>query len=193
MRWLPTVDGMRNAVTATALGLTLATAALTSCSTRQEPMPPPEPAPTVTPVFASEEEALAAAEELYGRYLKIANRIGHGGWKDTSGYADVARGEALEDELASATEYSAKKLKQRGDFTFDSMTLQQLRNNGQSGVEIVVYVCLDVSKVDVVDPSGHSAVSPERLNRQPLELQIDDADGQYKVNRSEAWSGADFC
>jgi hypothetical protein len=188
-----TVEGMRTAAAATALGLVLVTAGLTSCATPKVGLQPPEPDPSATPVFASDEEALAAAEELYGRYLRIANKIGQGGWKDTSGYAEVTRDQALADELASAEDYSSKGYRQVGDFRSDSMTVQQLRDPGSTEVNMTVYVCLDVSNVDVKDKSGRSVVAPERLDRQPLELTIDNSEGALKVSRSDAWSGADFC
>ena len=131
---------MRTAAAATALGLVLVTAGLTSCATPKTGLQPPEPNPSATPVYGSEEEALAAAEELYGRYLRIANKIGQGGWRDTSGYAEVARGDALESELSSAGEFLAKGYRQTGEISFDSMSLQQLSDRGPSHVAITVYL-----------------------------------------------------
>jgi hypothetical protein len=188
-----TVEGMRTAAAATALGLVLITAGLTSCATPKTGLQPPEPNPSATPVYASEEEALAAAEELYGRYTKLANAIGQAGWKDTDAYAEVARGRALDSELATAADYSSKGYHQVGNLTFDSLALQQLRDGGSGSVTMTVYVCLDVTDVDVLDRHNRSVISPERLDRQPLEADIDDVDGQLKVTRSEAWSGDNFC
>lgn len=144
-------------------------------------------------MYASEEEALAAAEELYGRYLRIANKIGQGGWKDTSGYAEVARGDALESELSSAAEFLAKGYRQTGDISFDSMSLQQLSDRGPSHVAITVYLCADVSDVGLVDKSGQSVVPTGRPDRQPIEMDLDDSEGSLKVSRSDVWSGSDFC
>jgi hypothetical protein len=184
---------MRTAAAATALGLVLVTAGLTSCATPKTGLQPPEPDPSATPVYGSEEEALAAAEELYGRYLRIANKIGQGGWKDTSGLEDVEKERALVDDQGNADELSAKGWIQVGESTFDSTRLQQLKDGGAGKVDMVVYLCVDVTSVDVLDRNGKSVIKPTRLDRQPLEIEMDDFDGQLKVNRSQAWSGKDFC
>jgi hypothetical protein len=193
-RGLPTVVGMRSAAAATALGITLTLAGLSSCASGEDPVqPPPGPDPSATPVFASEEEALAAAEELYGRYLEISNAIGAGGWRDTDRYGEVARERALDDELETAADYAAKFYHQVGDTTFDSLGLQQVMDDGTSAVLLTVYLCLDVSEVDVLDAEGRSVVPEDRLERQALEVDMDSVDGALKVSRSEAWSGNSFC
>lgn len=58
---------------------------------------------------------------------------------------------------------------------------------------VTVYVCLDVSDVDVVDGTGKSVVTASRPDRQPLEVDIDNVEHVLKVSRSEAWSGDNFC
>lgn len=144
-------------------------------------------------MFASDEEALAAAEELYGRYLRIANKIGQGGWKDTSGLEEVEKDGALDDDRKNAAEFSSRGWVQTGSSSFDSTRLQQLRDGGAGHIGLVVYLCVDVSSVDVVDATGKSVVTSTRLDRQPLEIAMDDTDGVLKLNRSQVWSGKDFC
>jgi hypothetical protein len=183
---------MRTAATATALGITLSIAALASCA-NPRPGEMPAPTPSVTPVFASEEEALAAAGDAYQRYLDVSNAIAQAGWVDTSGFESVERGDALDQEIDAATSLADSGFRQLGASTFDSMTLQQLDDRGAGNVSIVTYLCLDVAAVDVIDANGASVVSPTRPNRQALEVEFDDADELIKVSRSEAWSGANFC
>jgi hypothetical protein len=181
------------AVAATALGLTLlAAGALAACSP-DDPVEPPDPVPSRTPVFASEEEALAAAEELYGKYEKVTDAIAQAGWSDLNGLEQVLRGDALEAEQKAALDLEGKGLHQVGNSSFDSLSLQTVSDQGKGSVELVVYVCGDVSGVDVVDKNGDSVVSPERPDRQPLEVTIDDLDGALKISRRDAWTGADFC
>ncbi len=48
--------------------------ALTGCVDGDR-LPTLPPTPTSTPIFASEEEALAAAEEAYAAYLEMSNLI----------------------------------------------------------------------------------------------------------------------
>ncbi|HEV7742368.1 MAG TPA: hypothetical protein VGO65_08100, partial [Pseudolysinimonas sp.] len=134
---------MRSAAAATALGITLILAGLSSCAGPQDPVQPPEPDPSSSPVFASDEEALAAAEELYGRYLDISNAIGADGWSDTSELALVLKGAALEDDLDSVEKLAAHGWKQVGKSRYDSLTLQQFSDHGPGSVAMTVYLCLD--------------------------------------------------
>ncbi len=185
--------GMRIAVATTALGLTLmAAAALAACSP-EDPVVPPDPLPSSTPVFASEEEALAAAEALYGRYQKAADQVGAAGWKEPSVLTELVRGQVMTDELSSAQSFSELGYTQVGTTSYDSFTLQQVRDQGPGTVFITAYLCVDVSAVDVLDRDGHSIVSPSRPDRQALEIDIDDVDDVLKISRSEAWSGQSFC
>lgn len=190
---MPTVIGMRTAAAALALGFTLTAAGVASCSGPEGPGVTLTPEPGVTPVYSSDEEALAAAEELYGRYLEVTDDLGASGWTDTGSLADVTRGVALQDELDNAEDFAAKRWVQQGRATFDSMVIQRVEDHGPGTVLITVYLCLDVTAVDVVNSSGDSVVSPSRPARQPLEVDVDDLDGALKLSRSEAWSGANFC
>src|SRR5690606_29904088 len=89
-----TVERMRTATAAAALGITLLVAGITSCA-EEGGGPPvaPAPAPSGTPVFASDEEALAAAEAVYARFRKLADNVGHAGWRDPSSLSSVLTGE----------------------------------------------------------------------------------------------------
>lgn len=144
-------------------------------------------------MFASEEEALAAAGDLYGKYVAFANALGQSGWAEPSGFEAYVRGEALQDELSSAKSFAEKGWVQLGDAAFDKLSVQQYEDGGAGLVEITVYVCSDVTAVDVIGPDGSSVVSPTRPDRQSLEVEMDDVDGSLKIVRRDAWSGASFC
>jgi hypothetical protein len=184
---------MRTAAAATALGLTLIVAAGLAACTPEDPVEPTDAPPSSTPVFASEEEALAAAEELYGKYLAASDAFGVSGWTDISLIEPYVRGDALTEERESAEEFAAKGYRQTGQTVFDTLTLQQVEDGGVGVVEMTIYVCIDVSGADIVDASGQSIAAPDRPLRLPLEVGIDDLDGSFKVNRSDAWSGQNFC
>jgi len=184
---------MRSALAATALGITLTVAALASCANPGEPGEPPGPEPSVTPVFASEEEALEAARDAYQAYLDVSNAVGQAGWMDTSAFESVERGEALDNELKTVSRYRASGWRLLGSSAFDSLSIQQINDFGAGSLDLVIYLCLDVSGVDVVDASGTSVVEPDRPERQALEVEMDDSEEVLKVSRSEAWFGDDFC
>ena len=174
------------------MGITLLAAGLAGC-TPEEPLDPPTPAPSGSPVFASDEEALAAAEALYGEYLQAENALGAGGWQDLSLVEPFLRGAALEDEKETATSFSSKGYHQVGDITFDSTSLQSRDDGGSGSMSMTVYLCLDVAGADILNSSGESVVTADRPDRLALEVDIDDVEGQLEISRSEPWSGADFC
>jgi hypothetical protein len=144
-------------------------------------------------VFASDEEALAAAEEAYQRYEVETNRAGQDGWMDTSGYPEFLAGDALTEELEGASELAAKGFRQIGDATHDSTALQQVRENGSGAVDIVIYLCSDVSNVDVVNREGVSVTSSDRPSRQALEVEAIGVNTNLKIERIDTWSGTGFC
>ncbi|MEO8262313.1 MAG: hypothetical protein ABI566_07060 [Pseudolysinimonas sp.] len=144
-------------------------------------------------MFASEEDALAAAEELYGEYQVFSNALGQSGWADPTGFQEYLSGDALEDELDGAEALNSKGYRQVGDTTFDTTSVQQLADFGSGTVEITIYLCSDVTAVDVVDRDGISIVSAARPARQSLEVTMNDSEGSLKINRRDAWSGTSFC
>jgi hypothetical protein len=144
-------------------------------------------------VFASEEEALAAAEELYGEYLAAENALGAGGWVDVSLVEPFLKGEALADETESAESLATKGYRQSGEINFDSAALQQLDDDGPGSVQLTLYLCLDVSTASILDSADQPVVIPDRPDRLGLEIEMDDGEGDLKIERSEPWTGSNFC
>lgn len=141
--------------------LALAASALSACA------PTPEPTPTPTAAFASEEEAFAAAEEVYRDYNDALSKV------DTSDpdtfeplYALTTGG------VNGADRESFSKMHAEGYVV--SGTTQIIEFNGISATttldEIVAQTCLDVSDVTVVDSAGVSQVNPNRPGSYALEL-----------------------
>src|SRR5690606_22722214 len=88
------------------------------------------PTPTVTPVFASEEEALAAAEDAYAAYLEMSYLIASEGGLEPERIAPLVTNEQFERELESLSIYSERGLHVDGQTRFDSMMLQQMSQSG---------------------------------------------------------------
>ncbi|TPW75776.1 hypothetical protein [Schumannella soli] len=163
------------------------TVSLTGCVGGGADSPSPKPTASKSALFSSDEEALKAAEKAYQAYLDVTNKVGHGGWKDSSDLASVMEGDLLKTETAGAKDFAARGYVLLGDSSMDSMRVQSARP------PVVVYVCRDVSKTDVVDSSGKSIVPAERQSRVPLQVTFGDRDGTLIVSRSVTWSGDDFC
>src|SRR6187551_1450505 len=124
--------------TPTALVILALAATLSGCAT-PTPTVIPDPESTVKPIFASDEEALAAAEDAYAEYAAESDRF-----LSTPGSAPDALFELISDDL-EATTISDLKLYEdsgwhaEGATVFDSATLQQHYETGDGTAAVVVY------------------------------------------------------
>ncbi|WP_309129058.1 hypothetical protein [Microbacterium sp.] len=129
--------------------------------------PAPQPEPTETALFASEEEAFAAAEETYRAYTDAVNGT------DLSDPRSIEPVYALLTDPAEAASrenyslYKAESVTRTGTTTFDTFTPVSYE-----GELVITRVCLDVSEVDLLNADGVSIVSPDREARQPIELEM---------------------
>ncbi len=179
---------MATSVAAAVAALTLA---LAGC-VPNAPAAAPAPSPTATPIFASNEEALAAAEEAFRAYLAVYDEYAQDGWRDFAEVAPYLTGSAYEDEQATGMQFKAAGYRQIGNTTFDSTHIQSSAEAAGTAT-VVVYLCLDVSVGDVVDSSGASVVDPSRPGRLPLEVEFVGNASSLVIARSDPWSGNNFC
>ncbi|TFC56302.1 hypothetical protein E3O62_12560 [Cryobacterium sp. TMT2-15-1] len=179
--------------------LLLGTLALTGCT--PEPAPPAPQAsetsaPTDSPVFASDEEALAAATEAYAAYLAAGDEAEESGSPSRELFLSLSSGEAHRQDLSVAASFDDQGWKQVGSTSFDSMAIQSTKITVDGGWEIKVYVCLDVTKSDIVDSSGTSVSKTDRPLRLPLEVAFigtEQSSNYLQIAESRVWSGSNFC
>ncbi|GAA3749442.1 hypothetical protein GCM10022239_25940 [Leifsonia bigeumensis] len=156
-----------------------------------EPVITPEPDPDATPVFASDEEALAAATEAYAKYREVLDKIFIGGATDLSQLENVATGDQLQTESDAFAEVNERGLHSSGGTTFEVQELQQYDAGASDGKSIIiVYICENVSAVDVFDQSGASIVSSTRPDTSLYEVTFDWATkmNDLLVSHKELWS-----
>jgi hypothetical protein len=167
------------------------TACLSGC-TSPEPTQTPSPAEsTPAPVFASDEEALAAAEKAYAAYLAMSDLIAQEGGANPERMEAVAVGEALRTAVVDLNEFGTNRVRAVGSTTFRVDSLESV--SGTEPVSVVIFVCDDVSSLDVVDGSGHSVVSPERPDVSPFRVEVLQTEGSTKVVSRLFWDGTTFC
>ena len=171
--------------------LTLASAlVLTGCTA-----PPPQTvavsSPTVAPVFASDEEALAAAVEAYEKYLAVSTAIAHDGGNGIERLSRVSVGSALHTDEATFASFREQRLTGTGEAAISTSRLKTFDRTG--GVEM--YVCTDVSRTDVVSADGASTVDVTRSGIIPFELRLEwvEETKELLVSNSEVWVGTSFC
>jgi hypothetical protein len=185
----------------TAAVLFLAVGTLSGCmaapapdtSDTQAPAAETTPAPTEKPpVFASNDEALAAATAFYLSYQEIANTISRDGGADPHRIAAFVTEDMLPGEIATFERLTARGVHLVGDIDFDSMSVQSADLKSGS---INLYMCLDVSNGEVVGADGISVAPPDRPLRYPLVVALvqNGENSQLLLEKSEVWSGSDFC
>lgn len=176
------------------LAAALVVLTLTGCQP-DDPVVIPQPEPSTTPLFASEEEALAAAEEAFAAYLAVADQIFADGGSNPERLLNVATEAALQKEMPGFDNYASEGKRSEGITTFDSTQLQSADLSGyaRSGV-VVIYVCEDFSGVSVFDSAGGLITKPDRRTRWPVSVSLDvDEDLNLKVSEVDDWTGDDFC
>lgn len=152
------------------------------------PVVTPVPTPTATPVFASDEEALAAAEEAYAAYLAVSDELSADGWAEPSRLAPFLTDEELNRTERVYDDLHASGRSTVGTSVFDSTMLQRYDDG-----EVAVYLCLDVSGVRVVDSSGLDVTSVDRVDRVALEVVFKVVRRKLLLDSSDIWDGGALC
>lgn len=160
-----------------------------------DPIPTLPPTPSATPIFASEEEALAAAEEAYSAYLEMSNLIGSEGGIDPERIAPLTSGDFYQSALDGFQTLRDNEWRTIGESVLQGAQLQFADLTGQIEEHAVAaYLCVDVSGVDVVDRAGASVVSPDRPALQAFEVFFDlTSEGSLVPSSRDAWETEAMC
>lgn len=162
-----------------------------------DPVITPAPEPDATPVFASDDEALAAATEAYTKYLEVSDEILADGGTNPDRLLAVATAGWAEVQAEGFAKAMSEGLHSVGRTSFDNLSLEKYDSSSTDGQSILrAYVCIDVSNVDVLDKDGKSVVSEDRPDRSPAELVFDlvgSSKPGLRVANVEPWGGRDFC
>ena len=164
----------------------------------QQPIATPPPEATAAPIFASDEEALAAATTAYAAYVAMSDLILKDGGKDPDRIDALIVGDDLiASEKAGFTDFRNSGYRSIGDTKFENITVQQVAYYSHDGLDVVrLYLCSDVADVDVVDQSGSSIVSPSRADRTGFEIGFDlagSAGMSLIVSSKQTWNSEQIC
>ena len=184
--------GFRMRTAPALLTLLALSVALTGCVPDEDPIVV-DPDPSVTPIFESDEEALAAAEAAYGEYFAVQDQILIEGGQQPERvspyvsegfYSDLVEGFAL---------YSENGWHSSSETSYDSFRLQQ-HIEEKAGATVIAYLCLDVTRARIIDSSGADVTPASRADRVPIETNVEFSSADRGVvTRSDFWSGEDFC
>ena len=181
----------------TVAGVAIGALLLSGCLP-QQPTATPPPEATAAPIFASDEEALAAATAAYAAYLAMSDQILKDGGKDPDRIDGLIIGiDLVASEKAGFMDFLKSGYRSIGDTKFENIRIQQVNYYSRHGLDVVrVYLCSDVTDVTVVDQSGLSIVSPSRADRTGFEIGFDLADSAgipLIVSSKQTWNSEEIC
>jgi len=155
--------------------------------------PSSSPTGSATPVFASDAEALAAAEKAYVAYVRITDQILIDGGAHPERLKAVTSAALYAEELKGFQIAAKNGWHSTGGTTYDHFSMQEYNRQDRRSL-IVAYVCSDVSHVDVLDSAGASVVSPDRPERTAFEVTFAlDGGDKLVLARDEVWTGGGVC
>jgi hypothetical protein len=178
-----------------ALSLTLLAASLGACA-ESASIPSPPPPAAEAPLFATDEEALEAATAAYAEYLIASGAVTSSDSLDASQLSAYVTDSYLAQEEAALQEFVASELRTDGESRLQSALLQQHFENEMGGTIIVIYACVDVSGVTVLDEVGTDVTPLDRAAVSQLEVELVSADEglpRLLINRSQSWMDSSAC
>lgn len=162
---------------ALALGLVV----LSGCS------PTPEPTPTPTAVFASEEEAFAAAEETYRAYIDASNSVDLADPQTFDALNQYTAGRYLSEERKALSHMHAEGYVSEG-----AIRIEWFRNvSWVEGTTLTAMSCNNVSETSLTDRDGTSLVPADRPIRYALRLELTLVRDALRIVKSDAIEDAD--
>lgn len=174
---------MSAALTA-ALCLTLSGCASTAAE------PTPSPAKTILGMFASEDEALAAAKEVLFKYRDAIDSIGASADSNMlSSLESLGTTYRISDDADSLKAMVNAGYKVRGTTIFDRIELLSYSQDVLS-----VTTCQDVSGIRILQISdGTDVTRSDRKIRFPVQITMTPANESLLVDRIEKWPDDAYC
>jgi hypothetical protein len=174
-----------------ALSLTLLTASLAACagSTR---IPSPPPPAAEAPLFATDEEAFEAATVAYEKYLAVLDQWLQGLDGPIEELSNYSTGDALAEAEESVRIFIEEGLRITGPRALSNVVLQRFEAE-KGGAEVALYVCEDVTRVDLLGPDGLSQVELDRPSTTPFQVVVIFNSEGARVQQREIWGGEGVC
>lgn len=186
----------RGVLASLACALLLGTAA---CSSPDGDEPPasdaaPSAAATDEPIFASDEEALAAAVEAYEAYADMSEQIASEGGTDPSRIEQVATADLAPYLIAEFEALRESGLRFVGENRISDAKLAD-RSETDQFARVSAYLCRDVGDVRILDSDG-TDVTPEGDTVTAVLAHFVSSDrnsNALKLEDSEPWDDSSFC
>ncbi|MDO9590972.1 MAG: hypothetical protein Q7J04_07515 [Microcella sp.] len=154
-------------------------------------IPDAQPSSSVAPLFASDEEALAAATAAYEEYLAVLDGALQEPLTVEPSFEKVAEGQARDSALESIREFVREGLRISGPRVVGNVDLQQWSSHGDA--EVTAYFCEDISGVLLLNANGDSLTEGDRPDYTVFEATVAFVGDQGLVVEREFWSNEESC
>ena len=169
------------------IAIPLLAIALAGCSAQPPTSKETTSANEQKPLFATDAEALAAAEAAYANYLEVSDQIARDGGANPERLKGLVTPEMYLSEKSTLDSYAKKSIVMSGKTLFDTGHIQSVTENSVS-----MYLCLDTSEAGLSAPEG--PVNGSSINRWPLIVTMSVvSSGKLLLADSQTWPGTNFC
>ncbi|MGV8877250.1 MAG: hypothetical protein ACOH1K_07045 [Rhodoglobus sp.] len=114
----------------------------------------PEPSPSFIAPYATDDEALSAANIAYAQYVRVINEALRSQVFDETSFESVVVGEELDNAIEVYSRLASDGLHSSADITFDQVSLQRYARGGSLTKLVTILVCEDLSKAFLLDRNG---------------------------------------
>ncbi|RZS57713.1 hypothetical protein EV141_1431 [Microcella putealis] len=182
----------RSLTAVTGLLLLGLTTTLVGCSDTTR-LPDPTPEASADPLFASDEEALAAAVEVYERYLTAADDALNDPALALDNLNAIASDALTENIVAIRANLEEQGLQIVGYRTIVNSIFQSSVTE-HSSTEVSFYVCESVADTDILNDGGMSTLEDDRLVLSEWMPTVSfDGSSEGEVVARELWQGGGIC
>lgn len=168
---------------------------LSACSPEPAPKPSPTPSASAEPIFASDEEALAAAVKAYEAYLAKVDALTADGGEDAESIREYVTASYADELIESLNALHESGNHTSGRSLVDRTSLVKANETG-GFAKVSMYACLDVSGIRVLSEEGKDVTPSDRPERRPLQVDFEsDPNDASRLlpSGTETWPGDDFC
>jgi hypothetical protein len=162
----------RHALAAVAFGMLL----LSACASDDVTQPSPTPSASA-PVFASDEEAVEAAEAALDEYWRVSGEVFRAGGEGVEKLEPLVTEAGFADALVGVEEFESRDWVQLGEIGVDSTTFQSTFSD-TGVVFLVVTTCTDYSEYSVQTLDGGQIELVDPRSRIPHEVTFEITDTQ---------------
>lgn len=170
------------------IAIPLIALALAGCSAQKSQPKESTTAAEQKPMFATDEEALAAAQAAYANYLEVSDQIARDGGANPERLKGLVSAQLLTESEGVFSDYLEKSIAVEGQTAFDSLHVAGISSKSAS-----FYVCLDVGGTRLVSANVGDVTPAGRQSRLPIIFEISKTGGAFTIESSEVWSGRNYC